>query len=146
MAIYCVLADLENRFPGEDLAQLTDDEGTGAVVQEVIDAAVADAGELIDGYLRGVTSLPLQVPIPGVIKRVCIDLVMYDLHARRGGDIPPVVQARYEDSREALEQVQRRKLVLQYSGEATVDVQSSSYLTDKTSSDKVFTSDTLDKF
>lgn len=147
MANYCELADLQERFPGADLEQLTDDEGTGAVVQEVVDSAIADAGELIDGYLRGITSLPLQVPIPGVVKRVCIDLVMFDLHSRRPDNgIPPVVESRYEDARAILEQIQRRKLVLQYTGETTVQVQESSFLTDKTSSDRVFASDVLDKF
>lgn len=49
---YCTLDDLKKDISEKELEQLTDDERLGAINQGRIDAAIADADDLIDGFLR----------------------------------------------------------------------------------------------
>lgn len=79
---YCTLTDLTNRTPMETLLQLADDLDHGAVDAEVIAAAIADADELIDSYLRGRYSLPPSQPVV-ILTSLAVDLCLYGLYGRR---------------------------------------------------------------
>ncbi len=111
--MYCALTDLQAIVPNNDLVQLTDDAiPPAAIVQANVDRAIADAGELIDGYLRGRYSLPLN-PVPGLIKTLAGDIAVYRLYARRVKLTPPEgVSERYRNSLKLLEQIQMGKVAL----------------------------------
>lgn len=92
---YATQAQMIARFGEQELIQLTDRDGLlGAIVATVLDAALLDADEEIDSYLRGVRALPLVAPIPERLVRVACDLAryhLYDDHAPEG------VRTRYQD-------------------------------------------------
>ena len=91
---YATQAQMIARFGEQELIQLTDRDGLlGAIVTAVLDAALLDADEEIDSYLRGVRALPLVAPIPERLVRVACDLAryhLYDDHAPEG------VRTRYQ--------------------------------------------------
>lgn len=81
--MYCTLADLGLR---EDvLVTLTDDEGLGVVNADRVNAAIAAATDEINAYAQARYSVPFD-PVPGVIRKICADIAVYNLFCRRGYD------------------------------------------------------------
>lgn len=111
--MYCGLADIRATVPENDLVQLTDDAMPPVAVNQAnVDRAITDAGELIDGYLRGRYTLPLS-PVPGLINTLAADVAIYRLYARRIKLTPPEgVTERYKNARKLLEQIQSGKISL----------------------------------
>lgn len=91
---YIVQADLETRFGGTELAQLTDHENGTVIDAGVVGLAIADAESEIDGYLAARYQLPLA-SVPPVLARIAADIARYRLWADQAGE---VVRKRYEDS------------------------------------------------
>lgn len=83
--MYCTLEDLLKQVSEGVLIELTDDEGLGAVNQERVDRAVEDAAALIDSYASARYPTPLD-PVPGVLRKIAVDIALYNLFARRGYD------------------------------------------------------------
>lgn len=144
---YCTLVDLKNALPEDQLILLTDDTGqAGAVVvTSVVDAAIADADDVIDGYLRGRHSLPLAVT-PRLIRRISVDLAIYNLYSRRP-DVEPyeLIKERKAAALKLLAAIQK--------GEVTLGLETGSappspaeYKTNKGSNDRIFAKDVLDKY
>jgi phage gp36-like protein len=94
---YATQAQLIERFGESELIQLTDraDPLTGAIVAAVLDAALLDADQEIDSYLRVVRTLPLPAPIPVRLVRVAADVARYHLYDDHA---PDEVRTRYEDA------------------------------------------------
>ena len=93
---YATQAQMIDRFGEAELIQLTDRGAaqTGVIVAAVLNAALLDADEEIDSYLRPVRALPLAAPIPERLVRVACDLAryhLYDDHAPEG------IRTRYQD-------------------------------------------------
>ena len=113
--MYCTLDDLLERMPREQLTQLSDDgELQNEPNQEVIDSLISSAGDIVDGYLRGRYQLPLS-PVPPLIKRIVVDLVVLDLWARRpqmNGELPKAVERAHGASMELLKHIQTGKVTL----------------------------------
>jgi len=79
---YATLDDLKKEISEEELIQLTDDDGLGTVNQTVVDEICERASAEIDGYLVTRYNVPLDTPHI-LIKRICVDLVLYYLKLRR---------------------------------------------------------------
>ena len=111
--MYCTLTDIRATVPENDLIQLTDDAMPPVAVNQVnVDRAITDAGELIDGYLRGRYTLPLS-PVPGLLNTLAADVAIYRLYARRIKLTPPEgVTERYKSALKILEQIQSDKISL----------------------------------
>ena len=111
--MYCTLADIQSTVPENDLIELTDDSLPPATVDQVkVDRAISDAGELIDGSLRGRYSLPLA-PVPGLINTLAVDLAIYRLYSRRIKLSPPeVVGERHKEALKLLEQIRSGRISL----------------------------------
>ncbi len=111
--MYCVLDDIRAIVPENDLIELTDDAVPPvSIKQTVVARAIADAGELVDGYLRGRYALPL-LPVPGLINTLAADVAIYRLYARRLRLTPPeIVTERYKTAQKLLEQIQAGKISL----------------------------------
>ena len=110
---YCTLDDIKrNRIPESVLIQLTDDENLGVVDEAVVNGAIADADEVIDGFARGRYPLPLT-PVPGIVRTWSMDIATYGLYGRRAAFEPPkTVAERYTTALKLLERVQDGKLKL----------------------------------
>jgi phage gp36-like protein len=142
---YCALDDLKKIVADQDLIQLTDDHiPPRAIVTANVDRAIADAGELIDGYLRNRYSLPLS-PLPGIIGTLAGDIAVYRLYARRATIAPPEgVAERYKNALKLLERIQEGKITLGAS--IITSPEGSANTVSVSSADRVFTRDSLKGF
>ncbi|RLG37866.1 MAG: DUF1320 domain-containing protein, partial [Thermoproteota archaeon] len=110
---YCTQSDIiSRRVPESELIQLTDDADTGLVDTGVVDDIIAEAGELIDGFLRHRYDLPLD-PVPGLLTVIAVDLCVYALYQRRAHvDTPQTIIDGHKNSMKLLSSIQRGELDL----------------------------------
>ena len=103
---YCTLDDIKSkRIPESTLVDLTDDDNAGVVDEAVVAGTIADADELIDGYLRGRYLLPLA-PVPGLINSLSADLAVYHLFGRRAEfEIPKSVSEKNANALKVLDKI-----------------------------------------
>lgn len=145
---YCTTADLIAATLSEDeLRQLTDDEGIGAVNSARVSAAIDAGDQIIDGYLRGRYILPLTV-VPSLIRKLSVDLAVYHLYQRRRRDaMPDSLQLQYKNTIGLLDKIQKGTIVLGIDAEVSPAPNAGvTYFTNKTSSDRTFTKDVLDRY
>jgi phage gp36-like protein len=77
--VYAQPSDMIARYPNRDLVQLTNEDPTQTVVNQIVlQQALADASAEIDGYLESRFTLPLSDP-PAVLARLTCDVAMYRL-------------------------------------------------------------------
>lgn len=148
--VYCDIDDLLERLPEADLAQLTNDVDGTTIDEDKANAAIAKADETINGYLRGVLTLPLA-QVPEILRHAGVALSIFNLYSRRmlssGDGLPPVVTQERAAAIQDLERIQRGVIVLDLgTGSETSSVSQNLFLTDKTDEDRTFTSDLLSKF
>lgn len=112
--MYATLQDLIDRFGRDELEQLTDRGAPplGAIDEAVVGRALADAGELVDGYLSGSYRLPLA-PVPDMIRRITCDVTRFYLHANQQ---PDAVKDAYKEAVRLLERIQSGVITLQSAG------------------------------
>ena len=100
---YATQSDLETRFGATEIRQLGDrgaadpeDEEAEPVpsAAEVIDAALDDASQEIDGYIAVRYTLPLS-ETPALLTRLCCDIARYRLWS---DDATDQIRQRYEDA------------------------------------------------
>lgn len=121
MPLYIARSDLDQRFGQAQLAQAAWRDGLDA--DQVIAAAIAGAGEIIDGYLAGGGyGLPLD-PAPALISEIALDIAWYKLWT---GAIPDDVATRYKDALRQLADIQSGRLVLQVAGTEVLPADSDS--------------------
>ena len=142
---YCTLDDIKSkRIPETTLINLTDDEDLGVVAEAVVEGIIGDVDELIDGYLRGRYSLPLD-PVPGIVKALSADIAVYNLYGRRAEfDIPKAVGEKFAAAMKILDGIQAGKIAL---GSAGVQAGTPSGAGAQTSGNaRVFTRDSMKGF
>ena len=111
---YATLADLRMTMSERTLIALSNDDGAANKInQPVIEAALAAAKEVADGYLRGRYVLPLS-STPTIIRDISIALARHWLYARRadGKDLPDAVTRTYKAALEMLREIQNGKMTL----------------------------------
>lgn len=109
--MYCTNTDILNRIDTAVLAQLTDDASGTTVDTDVVDAVIAEASEIIDGYIRGRYSVP--VTGNAILKSLCLDLSCYGLYARRSRTITDDIARVRDRAIQMLRDVQRGVVVLE---------------------------------
>lgn len=89
--------------------------GTGGVLDaELLEKVNSMATAKIDGYLRGVYSLPLVDPVDGILLTLCGNLMRYYLYERRdAANIPDKILELYKLAIKDLEKIQNRTIVLE---------------------------------
>lgn len=141
---YSTLDDIKKSLTENSIIQLTDDEGTGTANQQRVDKAIADADEIINGYLRGHYDVPLS-PAPGLVNKFSVEVSIFNLYSRRPEtEMPATVLLRYKEALRFLEQVQKGVASLGVSEESSIP--EGEYKTTKTSEDREFTKELLDSF
>jgi phage gp36-like protein len=140
---YSNLADIKKLIPEETLIQVTDDEGAGIVVEARIDEAIAQADSEIDAYLGTRYDVPFAT-VPDVVKKISVDLAIYNLYSRRVEEIPATRADRYKNSIKLLEGIRDGKISI---GEATEPPGNTDEIKVGTSeADRIFTRDKLSGF
>ena len=105
---YVTKADMVAAYGTGTLIQLTDRDGTGDIVDDVLNAAIAGAGGEIDAYLKGRYTLPLA-EVPPLLTRIAQRLVIADLHTL---DMPDAVRDAASWSRKMLSDIASGKVSL----------------------------------
>jgi len=137
---YCTIAEITAEVPDADLIQITNDTAGGSTVDNtVITNAINYVDNIIDGYLRGRYTLPLNT-VPDELKFIAIDYVKYRLYSRRMyTEIPPVIEQRYKELTQLLKDIQMGKFSL---GVEDTNAISNSKIT----SNKSLTSSSVNKY
>jgi phage gp36-like protein len=143
---YCTLADLKKAIPERNLIQVTDDEGAGTVNASRVTQAISDADDIIDTYLRGKHTVPLDVtPFPAIIRRISVDLTIYLVYRRRLEFEPTdAMAAMYKEAIRFLEGIRDGKNMI--GDPDSVANNGGVFKTNKATTDRVFDSCKLDTF
>lgn len=141
---YCTLDDLKKCLPEEDLVQLTDDAGTGAIDTAKTDEAIASADALIEGYTRGRYVVPFD-PVPDLIRQTSARLALYELFNRKQAlKVPDQIRKTYEDQLALLDRLRKGEVILSATA-TSADGVASDYRTNKADTDRIFTKTVLDR-
>ena len=98
MTDYCTIEDIETQTSTPTLIQLSSDNGQEEVNRVVVEEAIIYSSTLIDGYLRGRYTLPLNIHFP-LLRILAIDLSIYRLYSRRmRNEMPEVIQTNYDNA------------------------------------------------
>jgi phage gp36-like protein len=142
---YSSLDDIKDVIPEGFIIQLTDDAGAGSIDTQKVSKAIADADEVIDGYLRGRYTLPLPA-VPSLIRKLSVDLAVFNLYSRRPElAMPETVMVRYNSAIKMLEGIQKGVITL-----GAVDFEPvpepGEYRVNKTDEDRIFSKEVLSRY
>lgn len=109
---YAVQQDLIDRFGDKEIKEVADRDGDDAIDAAVIAAALADADQVIDGYVGARYDLPLAAT-PPLLKTIACHLARHALHK----DAPPeVVKDNFNAALRQLRDISDGKLALDAAG------------------------------
>lgn len=116
---YASLAQLTARFGERMLIALTDRGlvAAGIIDTGVVDRALADTDEMINGYVGGTYALPFAAT-PGLIVDLALTIAVYKLHTSAPDD---KVVADYKDAARMLRDIASGTLKLSVAGVETPD-------------------------
>lgn len=137
---YCTIEDIETQTSTPTLIQLSSDNGQEEVNRVVVEEAIIYSSTLIDGYLRGRYSLPLDAHFP-LLRILAIDLSIYRLYSRRmRNEMPEVIQKNYDNAISTLRDIQKGVITLQAENDLleSSNFNAEEYKTNKNILDKLF--------
>ena len=146
--MYCTIDDIEKHTSSPTLIQLSSDDGQEAVNRVVVEEAILYASTLIDGYLRGRYSLPLDTHFP-LLRIIAIDLSVYRLYSRRmKNEMPEVIETAYKSAIATLRDIQKGVISLQSENDTleTSAFSPDEYRTNKTILDRLFGKQRLSEY
>jgi phage gp36-like protein len=114
MPAYATLQQMTDRFGSALLVALTDRAAvaTGLVDSTVVTKALADASEVIDGYLAAKYVLPMA-SIPGMVSDLCQSIAVYKLHITQPDE---KIARDYQDALKALRDISDGRLRIPVAG------------------------------
>ena len=143
---YSDIDDLKKDLSEEELIQLTDDKGLGAIDTEIYAGQRDDADAEIDGYLTGGGYTVPLLPVPTLIKKISKAITSYNLHKRKLKlNIPDSLNTDYNNQVKLLKAIQEHKVSIGVTI-AQSGAGDGSYKTNKASTDKTFSKDVLDTY
>lgn len=137
---YCTIEDIETQTSTPTLIQLTSDDGENSVDRVVAQEAILYSTSLINGYLRGRYSLPLDIQFP-LLRILAIDISIYRLYARRmRNEMPEVIETAYKNAIATLKDIQKGTITLESENDLfeTSSFSAAEYKTNKDILDKLF--------
>jgi phage gp36-like protein len=108
---YSTVDDIKKMLPEDLIVQLTDDEATGSINQPRMEEAIAQADAEIDSYCGERYSVPFAT-VPDIVKKLSVDLAIYNLYSRLVRDMPEVRTERYRSSIRQLEAISKGNISL----------------------------------
>ncbi len=142
---YCTIDDIETQTSTPTLIQLTSDDGQEAVDRVVAQEAILYSSTLIDGYLRGRYTLPLDAHFP-LLRILAIDLSIHRLYTRRMRDeMPEVIENNYKNAISTLKDIQKGVISLQSENDSleTAGFNAEEYKTNKSIIDRLFSKERM---
>lgn len=137
---YCTVEDIETQTSTPTLIQLTSDENNEEVNRAVALEAILYSSAIINGYLRGRYSLPLDTHFP-LLRILAIDISIYRLYSRRmRNEMPEVIETAYKNAISTLKDIQKGTITLESENDLfeTSGFSASEYKTNKDILDKLF--------
>lgn len=139
--MYCTIDDILKYHSEASLIQLSDDTDAQAEINEtVVNGAISDAAEFIDGFLRSRYALPFATA-PKLLLKLSVDVSIYYLYQRRVGEMPKTIDDAYKNAVKTLERIQ--KGLLHIGAEETAGRTPGEFRSNKTSEDRIFNKDLL---
>jgi len=108
---YLIIDDIRASLPEDELMRLTDDEGLGVVDEARVGDAIASAVSEVDAYCGGRYRVPVS-PVPELLKKLTVDIVIYNLYGRAVGEIPGSRSERYRNAIRQLEGISSGSVTL----------------------------------
>lgn len=145
---YCTIEDIETQTSTPTLIQLTSDDGQEEINRVVALEAILYSSTLIDGYLRGRYSLPLDTHFP-LLRILAIDLSIYRLYSRRmRNEMPEVIEIAYKNAISTLRDIQKGVITLQSENDTleSSGFNTEEYKTNKNILDKLFGKQKLSEY
>lgn len=142
---YCTIEDIETHTSTPTLIQLTSDDGQEEVDRVVAQEAILYSSTLIDGYLRGRYTLPLDTHFP-LLRILAIDLSIYRLYTRRmQNEMPEVIENNYKNAIATLRDIQKGVITLQSENDSleTASFNAEEYKTNKDIIDRLFSKERM---
>ena len=142
---YCTIEDIETQTSTPTLIQLTSDDGQEEVDRVVAQEAILYSSTLIDGYLRGRYTLPLDTHFP-LLRILAIDLSIYRLYTRRlRNEMPEVIENNYKNAIATLRDIQKGVITLQSENDSleTASFNAEEYKTNKDIIDRLFSKERM---
>lgn len=142
---YCTIEDIETHTSTPTLIQLTSDDGQEEVDRVVAQEAILYSSTLIDGYLRGRYTLPLDTHFP-LLRILAIDLSIYRLYTRRmRNEMPEVIENNYKNVIATLRDIQKGVITLQSENDSleTASFNAEEYKTNKDIIDRLFSKERM---
>jgi len=102
---YCTKSDILEQIDEDVLIDLTDDDDVGSVDDDKVTRAISDADEEIDSYCGARHTVPFST-VPGIIRKLSVDIAIYNLYARRRG-APDDRKERYNNAVRMLRDISR---------------------------------------
>lgn len=137
--MYCTIADITDDMTLASASKLSNDADPSSLNKRLIEQYITDASDAINGYLRGRYPLPLSKSHI-ILKKLCIDLVKYELYKRRG-KLNDDLNNLYKDSISTLGKLQKGQITLD---EGDSDDRPKFFSTNTNT--QLFTDDLLDKY
>lgn len=104
---YSTQSDLLEQISEDELIELTDDAAAGVVDTDAVTRAIVDADAEIDGYCGKRHTVPFTT-VPEIIRKLSVDLSIFNLYARRSHlEVPDSRQKRYDAAIRFLRDVAR---------------------------------------
>lgn len=146
---YCSESDILNIIPEQELINLTNDDvtDTNPSINEVqLNAAIAFAENLINGFLRGKYQLPLK-NVPEFISKTAADIAVYRLYLRRPQDLPDHIKENYKMAVSLLDKIQKGQFILDTPAENSNNAPlKPTFKCNKTRQNKIFNPEMLNAF
>lgn len=147
--MYCTQEDIEKQITTPTLIQLTSDDSQNAIDETVTFEAILYSSTLIDGYLRGKYTLPLDTHFP-LLRIIAIDLSIYRLYSRRlRAEMPESILEQYKESIKTLEKIQKGIIALEIATDSQSEssvAETKEYITNKTPLDRTFPQEVLREY
>jgi phage gp36-like protein len=146
--MYSTIADLLKILPADEVLQLADDDGAGAVADPVVTAvleeAIGQADSEIDTYVGTVREVPLS-PVPAIIARLSTKLAVHNLYLRRHGvNEPEAWQRETVRCQRLLDGIAAGRVALGPEAGATAEPETGEVLV--SAPDRIFTAGKWEKF
>jgi len=103
---YSTIDDIRELLPEAEILRLTDDEGLGVAGVTRVSEAIAQADSEIDGYCGGRYRVPVE-PVPELLKKLSVDMAVYNLYSRAVQVMPGVRAERYRNAVRQLEGISK---------------------------------------
>ncbi len=112
--MYASVEDLKTRWGEDEYLLLSDPDNDGVTSETIINQALTDATDEINGYVAKKYDLPLSEN-PNVLKRICVDIAVYRLSAE--AQYTEEKRKRYEDAISYLNKLSRGDVVLTFTNQ-----------------------------